>query len=117
MPRARTDGRMLVRSGFLVTPRMLADETESWAISICLSSMIVSPLLFKTTAAPAERGGRRERPERPAMKAGRTRRVGTKWRTRQGLRPAGRASEESDRPPRTAGRSEERRGGKGGAYV
>src|SRR3546814_6093340 len=83
MPRARTDGRMLVRSGFLVTPRMLADETESWAISICLSSMIVSPLLFKTTAAPAERGGRRERPERPAMKAGRTRRVGTKWRTRQ----------------------------------
>src|SRR3546814_6187501 len=65
--------------------------------------MIVSPLLFKTTAAPAERGGRRERPVRPAMKAGRTRRVGTKWRTRQGLRPAGRASEESDRPPRTAG--------------
>src|SRR3546814_9073153 len=103
MPRARTDGRMLVRSGFLVTPRMLADETESWAISICLSSMIVSPLLFKTTAAPAERGGRRERPERPAMKAGRTRRVGTKWSTRQGLRPAGPASEESERPHRTAG--------------
>jgi len=52
----------------------------------------------KTTAAPAERGERRERPERPATKAGRTRRVGTKWRTPQGLRPAGRASEENDAP-------------------
>src|SRR3546814_10599412 len=97
MPRARTDGRMLVRSGFLVLPRMLADETESWAMSICLSSMMISPLLFQITAAPAERGGRRERPERPAMKAGRTRRVGTKWRTPKGLRAAGRTSEESDR--------------------
>src|SRR3546814_12569930 len=88
MPRARTDGRMLVRSGFLVTPRMLADKTESWAISICLSSMIVSPLLFKTTALPPARGGRRERPERTAWKDGRTRRVGKQWRTRQGLRRA-----------------------------
>src|SRR3546814_18117916 len=34
--------------------------------------MILSPLPFQTTAAPAERGERRERPERSAMKAGRT---------------------------------------------
>src|SRR3546814_17964280 len=34
--------------------------------------MFLSPLPFQTTAAPAERGERRERPERSAMKAGRT---------------------------------------------
>src|SRR3546814_3653266 len=72
MPRARTDGRMLVRSGFFATPRMLAGDTESCDSSICLSSMFLSPLPFQTTAAPAERGERRERPERSAMKAGRT---------------------------------------------
>src|SRR3546814_15095604 len=73
-----TDGRMLVRSGFFATPRMLAGDTESCDSSICLSSMFLSPLPFQTTAAPAERGERRERPERSAMKAGRSeeRRVG-----------------------------------------
>src|SRR3546814_18793187 len=60
MPRARTDGRMLVRSGFFATPRMLAGDTESCDSSICLSSMFLSPLPFQTTEAPAERGERSE---------------------------------------------------------
>src|SRR3546814_15401447 len=63
---------MLVRSDFFAMPRMLADETERLAMSICLSSMMSLLCSLKTTAAPAERGGRRERPERPATKAGRT---------------------------------------------
>src|SRR3546814_16213663 len=72
IPGARREGRLLVGSDFVGTPRMWSGDTESCDSSICLSSMFLSPLPFQTTAAPAERGERRERPERSAMKAGRT---------------------------------------------